>query len=308
MSNCPIHCALPKYTGLKIIKNLGPWIIERTKEANNFSVPYSEDESTYNALKKKLQCEEQRRLGALFLVEETQIQLEACKKDLDEAEKERAAVIVYRTAAETKAETLKKQLLEKEEKATDTPSAPNKEVGQQVDDDIPSSDDAEIPLQVPSRNSSPPNQEANRQVNSDISGAGDTKISLPSCTSPALNQEVDKQVNSGMSGAGRAEFLLPSHTPSMSIQEVGQQVNGNVPNADGTKYPLASRSFLRPDISGKCLHHKLIYILSVVIGFVAIAIQYALDSEKQRGNTGLMWPGWAHHQNKGLQYLHVDSL
>ncbi|KAH9027134.1 hypothetical protein EDB84DRAFT_1439949 [Lactarius hengduanensis] len=103
---------------LEIIKDLGPRIVERTKDACNFSVLGSEDESTND----KLQRVEQRRSEALSLVEETHVQLETCKKELNEAEKERAAAIVYRTAAEAKAEALRKQLSEKEEQVRDLSS------------------------------------------------------------------------------------------------------------------------------------------------------------------------------------------
>ncbi|KAH8981031.1 hypothetical protein EDB92DRAFT_1820401 [Lactarius akahatsu] len=82
----------------------------------------SEDESANDVLEKKLQREEQRRSEALSLVEETHVQLETCKKELNEAEKERAAAIVYRTAAEAKAEALRKQLSEKEEQVRDLSS------------------------------------------------------------------------------------------------------------------------------------------------------------------------------------------
>ncbi|KAH9010838.1 hypothetical protein EDB84DRAFT_1445501 [Lactarius hengduanensis] len=104
---------------LEIIKDLGPRIVERTKDACNFSVLGSEDESTTMY---KLQRVEQRRSEALSLVEETHVQLETCKKELNEAEKERAAAIVYRTAAEAKAEALRKQLSEKEEQVRDLSS------------------------------------------------------------------------------------------------------------------------------------------------------------------------------------------
>jgi hypothetical protein len=54
------------------------------------------------------------------------------------------------------------------------------------------------------------------------------------------------------------------------------------------------------------LHHKFIFITSIFIGFIAIVIQYVLESEsgKPLSNTGFMRPGWARHRSDGWQHQH----
>lgn len=54
------------------------------------------------------------------------------------------------------------------------------------------------------------------------------------------------------------------------------------------------------------LHQKFIFITSIFIGFIAIVIQYVLESEsgKPHSNTGFMRPGWAHHRSDGWQHQH----
>jgi hypothetical protein len=61
-------------------------------------------------------------MDALSLVEETQVQLETCKEESNEAEKERASAMAHRAAAEAKAVALGRQLLEKEERVRDLSS------------------------------------------------------------------------------------------------------------------------------------------------------------------------------------------
>jgi hypothetical protein len=54
------------------------------------------------------------------------------------------------------------------------------------------------------------------------------------------------------------------------------------------------------------LHQKFIFITSIFIGFIAIVIQYVLESEsgKPHSNTGFMRPGWARHRSDGWQHQH----
>ncbi|KAH8977231.1 hypothetical protein EDB86DRAFT_1273778 [Lactarius hatsudake] len=46
-------------------------------------------------------------------------------------------------------------------------------------------------------------------------------------------------------------------------------------------------------------NRKLIFILSTVVAFVAVAIQYELGQEMSRRSTGLIRPGWARHRKEG---------
>ena len=53
-----------------------------------------------------------------------------------------------------------------------------------------------------------------------------------------------------------------------------------------------------------CWHQRLIFITSMAVGLIAIAIQYVLESGKRRSNAGFMRPGWARHRSDGLQFQH----
>ncbi|KAI9434621.1 hypothetical protein H4582DRAFT_2175233 [Lactarius indigo] len=104
---------------LTIVKDLRLRLIAECSDLADdvFSItaPNSEDGYKRDALEKKLLREEERRMAALSDVEEIRSQLETCKRDLNEAERQRAVAMVYRTEVET----LRKKLSEKEGKVQD---------------------------------------------------------------------------------------------------------------------------------------------------------------------------------------------
>lgn len=98
-------------------------------------------------------------------------------------------------------------------------------------------------------------------------------------TSSALNQGEDQQLDGDISDADVAELVPPSRS-----------------------FSLARHSDISGEYSG--LHPRLIIILSIFVGFIAVVIQYVLESKKQRSNTGFVSirPGWARHRSDGWQY------
>lgn len=301
----------------------------------------SEDESANDVLEKKLQHKEQRRSEALSLVEETHVQLETCKKELNEAEKERAAEIVYRTAAKAKAEALRKQLSEKEEQVRDLsselsqweremrlkekanagsarcdPSSSPKCCGI-ANTTSPTSQPFAQAVVPASRRRGPTVEYYKLQARLQAESVYKSKLeelflkiqSLEKALDELndLRMQVEDALESEINGCqsrhanieldlcqtmARHSTHVPVHcdgchgaqavdTSSAPNREVDQQVNVNISD------------------------QKFTYIISMVVGFIAIVIQYVLDSDKKHGNTGFVRPGWAHHRSEGLQYLHV---
>ncbi len=87
-------------------------------------------------------------------------------------------------------------------------------------------------------------------------------------------------------------------------QAARQHLEGDVSDADGAQAapPRSYFSFSSPlDISGQYTrpNQKLIFLLSTVVAFIAIVIQYELGPEMLHRSAGRIRPGWARHRNEG---------
>ena len=205
----------------------------------------------------------------------------------------------------------------------DTSPALIQEVGQQEDGDMSNTDGTELSLPF----CGPSPQGSGRHVGGNTfnaEGAELTILSHPPArllgtvdTPPAPNQEADRQEDGDSFNTGGAKISIPSHSPThlcgvdiptVPNQEADLQVDSNTFNSSvgGAESFFSSRSFSRAQRS-YLLNEKLTYILSIVVVFIAIVIQYVFNSQKGRGDAGFIREGWARHGSEGWQYLHGDS-
>lgn len=303
----------------------------------------SEDESANDVLEKKLQHKEQRRSEALSLVEETHVQLETCKKELNEAEKERAAEIVYRTAAKAKAEALRKQLSEKEEQVRDLsselsqweremrlkekanagsarcdPSSSPKCCGI-ANTTSPTSQPFAQAVVPASRRRGPTVEYYKLQARLQAESVYKSKLeelflkiqSLEKALDELndLRMQVEDALESEINGCQSRHAILDIE---LDLCQTMARHSTHVPvHCDGCHGAQAVDTSSAPNrevdqqVNVNISDQKFTYIISMVVGFIAIVIQYVLDSDKKHGNTGFVRPGWAHHRSEGLQYLHV---
>ncbi|KAH8996086.1 hypothetical protein EDB86DRAFT_2829228 [Lactarius hatsudake] len=379
---------------LEIIKDLGPRIVEHTKDTRNVSVLGSDDESANDLLKKKLQREEQRCLEALSLVEETHLQLETCKKELNEAEKERAAAIVYRTAAKA----LRKQLSEKEEQVRDLSSElsqwereirlkekanagsarcdPSLSRSRAMPHTLRFRTRYQMCFRLSDRPGTPdpcrrarksPLDYKRRRAAQVVQTPAQSHRTIQCClrnpgivntTSPTSQPFVQAVVPTSRRRGPTVEYyklqarlqaenmyklkleelflkiqslekaLDESNDLHMQVEDaLESEINGcqschanieldlcqtmarhstHVPvHCDGCHGAQAVDTLSVPNrevdqqVNVNISDQKFTYIILIVVGFIAIVIQYVLDSEKKHGNTGCVRPGWAHHHSEG---------
>ncbi|KAF8259298.1 hypothetical protein EI94DRAFT_1707227, partial [Lactarius quietus] len=190
--------------------------------------------------------------------------------------------------------------------AVDALSVLNQETERQLDYDTSNTDGTKL-----SRSSSA--QDADQQVDSNPSNVDGAKPFISSrspihchCSadiSSTPNQKAKRQVDGNAYNANDIEL---SRTPTS--QEVDRQVDDNTYNAntDGANSSLHLHSF-SPAQRSYILNEKLIYVLSIIVMFITISIQFTLNSEKVGGDAGFRRPAWARHHGEGWQYLHGDS-
>ncbi len=114
------------------------------------------------------------------------------------------------------------------------------------------------------------------------------------------------EISRGGSGACNSSELQLESVPGP------QSTDGDIPNRGAGLHDSeadADRELSSPTwclkSSGKylCFHQKLmLIILSIIVGFVAILVQHALDSENRRSSVSLR-PGWARHRSEGWDYM-----
>ena len=142
-------------------------------------------------------------------------------------------------------------------------------------------------------NTSASNQEADQQLaRSQLSHDGGVRTTG---TSFASKQEADLQPAAGH----HSSEVLPRGRGLADIASAFNQEaegpNSGIPGHVGVAKPSPpSRPVPLSDTSAQ--YSCLIFILSTFIGFVAIFIQYKLESERQSRNTGFIKPGWALHR------------
>ncbi len=114
------------------------------------------------------------------------------------------------------------------------------------------------------------------------------------------------QLDSVVAGHPSDDVSIPNVTGTGPVlhQAMHQHLGGNIFDVDGAQV-APPKSYFSPfgplDIPGQYMHlnQKLIFLLSTVVAFIAIVIQYELGPEMLHRSTGLTRPGWACHHKEG---------
>jgi len=194
-----------------------------------------------------------------------------------------------------------------------TGPAPRQPAHQHLEDDADDAEDA--PPSSYFSSSSSVGQQSNDIVNSNAA-------------SPEIvPQQVDPHLD--IVGEGASTEFVPHHMEGLQLDGVvasRPSDDVSVPNVAGTR-PVLHRathqhsggdifdvdgaqvappeSYFSPssplDTPGQytCSNQKLIFLLSTVVAFIAIVIQYELGPEIPHRSTGLTRPGWARHRKEG---------